>query len=140
MANAYGAHDSQIEHALPQILMNPLPPHPLRSLEHLRSLLVPIPLARPTTRTRRLIVHKQKLVQIAPTPLARQVRIVRRGHETDRLGSASVEVARRVRPLLQFVCAHAVFIVHDGVVCRPNGSLESRMRLEIPVKFISEQQ
>ena len=58
----------------------------------------------------------QERVDVAPPALARNVRVVRGGEQADRLRRPRVEVAARVRALLERVRAELVLVVQNVVV------------------------
>ena len=66
--------------------------------------------------------------------LAQNVGIVRGRDETDRLGGAGVEVARRVYALLHVVRPELRLVVQHDVVRRLDRAEEPRVRLEVKVK------
>ena len=110
--------------------MDSVPPHLLRALEHALLLRLLFFLRPSATPHRGPVVSRvEQEVQIVTSALARDVRVVRRRDEADRLGRAPVEVARRVRALLDGVRAQPVLVVHDSVVRRLHVSLQSIVRL-----------
>ena len=124
--------------------MQAVPPHRYCRIVNLLlfSLLIDLPLSlsRPTrpcgdARSVRFIFGKvQKLVDIEPAPLARQVCIVCRRHQTDGLGGTRVEIASAVGALLQLICTQFVLVIHHCIVGRPDSALQSIVRLEIKVE------
>ena len=109
--------------------MNPFPPLLLSLLvDPLASLTLSL---RVTPRRRRAcIVGIQQHAEIRSCSLARQIRVVRRGHEADGLGCARVHVRRVVRPALNRVCVDFIFIVDDDVVRRPGVALQTVVCLQ----------
>jgi hypothetical protein len=125
--------------------MEALAPHALRRIINalLRRLTRPphrrARRAAPTApiRTRRRIAPAalvQKPVYPEPRLLAHDVRIIRRRHETDRLGRPRVQVTRRVHALLHHVRRQRRLVVDHDVVRRLDGALKTRVRLEVEVK------
>lgn len=124
------AAPSQIEHRVPQSRpRNTIPPHLLRLLKHrvLRAFL-PLPPLVVLGRISALLIPMQQLVQVAPSALARHVRPVRRGDETDSLGRARKHVAQVVGQTLEVVRIEPVLVVHDEIVRRSGGAFEAPVR------------
>ena len=78
----------------------------------------------------RTILDVHEHVQIVAPALARDVGVVRGGDEPNRLGRARIQVARRVRPLLDRVCVKSVLIVDHNVVRWFHMTLQPVVRLE----------
>lgn len=75
-------------------------------------------------------------MDVAPTPLTRQVSVVRRADKRDGLRRAREHVAHVVRQLLQRVSGETDLVVHDVVVRRPCCALEPAVRLQEEVERV----
>lgn len=114
--------------------MHTIPPRLHSSIIHPLLLLILV-LRLALGRRRRLVLGDQKLVQVAPSALTREIGIVRRRYETDRPGGARIQVARHVDALLNLVRAELTFVVHHRVVRGLHVTLYPRVRLEIKVEI-----
>jgi len=80
------------------------------------------------------VAASQKVVQITSSALASKIGVVSSRNQADSFRCASVEIARSVRSLLNFVRSQAVLVVNDCVVRRLDGALKSCMGLKVKVK------
>ena len=111
----------QIEHRLLEGGSYTLLPHLLR-LQAYSSLV------RLTRHGRVLGDALKERVEVAPSTLARQVGVIGRRDETDRLRGARKHVAYIVRKRLQLVCLESNLIMDDVVMCGLRGPLQTTVR------------
>jgi len=93
-------------------------------------------LSSPTTSNGTLVIH-QKVVQIASTPLTRQVGVISCRHETHCFRRSCVEVGNIMRALLDLVRGETVLVVDNCVVRRLDVALDTSMCLKVEIKVES---
>lgn len=82
------------------------------------------------------LARRQEILDVTPAPIAREIGIVRRRDEANRSCSATEHVACAIDETLQSVRGEVVVIVHDVVVRRARGALESAVRLQEEVVVV----
>ena len=138
----------KVKHSILQIRVQTVAPHTLRCLVHV--LLLRLAFLFHSNAARRAGTSTSTSTSraghgIAPSLieeslypearlLADDVSVICRGSEADGLCGACVEVASGVYALLDDVGCEGTLVIHDDVVRRADGALETRMRLEIEVK------
>ena len=119
-----------VEHRVLQVPVDAIPPQPHRVL--VRLLLQRLPVRRragPRSLRRTVVPRVDQHVQVLAPALARDVGVVRCGHEADRLRRARIQVARGVRALLDCVRVELVLVVDDHIVGRLDVALQPIVRL-----------
>lgn len=120
---------SQVKHTLTQ-------PLPHATTPQLLGLPINRLLCTAPTRSRPAINSLQQLVNIASPPLAREIRIICRRHQTNCLGRPCEHIADIVRQFLQRIGTEFDFVVHDIVMGWPRRSLQSAVCLEKEVEIV----
>ena len=106
-----------VEHRVLQVPVDAIPLQPHRVLVRLLLLRLPVRRrARPRGLRRTVVPGVDQHVEILPSALARDIGVVRGGHEADRLRRPRVQVARGVRTLLDSVRVELVLVVDDHIV------------------------
>ena len=122
-----------VEHAVFQILMYTIPPHPHRTIVNATPPLrlgISTSSGSSTARCHRLrIVRVQNGTEVASGPLARDVRVVRRRDQADGLRGSNVQVRRVVGARLDLVRREVVLVVDDCIMGGLDRSLQAIMRL-----------
>ena len=115
--------------------MNAFTPRLYRSVIHLHLLLLLVQLALSLGRRRRLVFRHQEVIQIAPAALAREIGVISRRNQADRLGRPRIHITGGIDPLLNLVCTKSAFVIHNRVVRGFHVALQTCVRLQIKVKI-----